>query len=353
MTTVKNKYSLMKIISILMIIMLTLFTKLNIFNNTSNKVLDMALYLLECFIIVGYNSFILLLGYNHEDMNHHKLFHIINTSWFYRLIILLIVLLFRLTPLSRIQIINGLSIIDILDNWFIKLYLILYLLTPFINKLLSHLNHKEFKYLVILLFTIFSIIPFLTNNYIFKNDGYTLYSFIYLYILGYYLSKYNIKTNYLYLYIITPLLTFTLFQIGKIFVSKTSIIDDYVVGLISNLLSLSSPLVVLESIFYFMSFKDTKSSRLLDKISPLWLGIYVLINNTLINPLYNYLIKTHITSFTFILYLILITIIIFIITGLIEYLRLVLISYIKNTKRYQKTTKKYTKKLDHFIKLIN
>src|SRR5574344_1813744 len=119
----KNKYSLMKIISILMIIMWTLYSKLNIFDNTNNRILDMVLYLIECFIVVGFNSYILLLGYNHENINTRKAFHILNTSWSYRLIITLIYLVFRITPLSRIQIINGIFIFDILYNWFIKLYL--------------------------------------------------------------------------------------------------------------------------------------------------------------------------------------------------------------------------------------
>jgi len=97
------------------------------------------------------------------------------------------------------------------NNYFVTLYLTVYLISPYINKLLDILNKKQFQWLIVLSVVLFSIWPtFLdlvweytgmsfpglyTTNSGGSQYGYSLINFVMMYLLGAFLRKTRFLEN--------------------------------------------------------------------------------------------------------------------------------------------------------------
>ena len=73
--------------------------------------------------------------------------------------------------------------------WFATAYIILYLLSPFLNKLIDSLSKKGYEKLLVILLTIWCIIPTFTTKI---PSGNTLTTCIMLYLIGGYIRNYGI-----------------------------------------------------------------------------------------------------------------------------------------------------------------
>ena len=78
--------------------------------------------------------------------------------------------------------------------WFITVYLVLYILSPFINKLCDALSEQEYRTLLIILIVVFSmwksLVPIAET--IDTRKGYSLTWFIVLYLIGAYVKHYSV-----------------------------------------------------------------------------------------------------------------------------------------------------------------
>lgn len=111
------------------------------------------------------------------------------------------------------------------SNWFVTLYVVLYLISPYLNHILSHLTYKTWIYYLTILLAFFSIWPMIigmaghfgvmleglsTYGRGGNNAGYTLVNFIVLYSIGAFcrmneIDK-KIKTWFLLLVIVVSVL---------------------------------------------------------------------------------------------------------------------------------------------------
>lgn len=89
--------------------------------------------------------------------------------------------------------------------WFISVYFALYLLAPYINKLIENINKIELERLIFIGLVIFVIWPSISIDGLIipinKDSSYGLYNFIMLYIIGSYIRLYRdvLKINkYIY-----------------------------------------------------------------------------------------------------------------------------------------------------------
>ncbi len=357
-----SNLELMRIISMFFIVLghVFLFGKLL---EVENKHLLLIYYFFEFILIVHVNSYVLVTGYfqSNSTFKGKKIWNIISSSWFYRVVIMLVFILFGITTINKGQIIKDLLPITIDNYWFIKVYIILYLFSPFINKLIHNLKKDEFKNLILIGFIIFCITPYITNSMFFENSGYTLYNFIYLYFLGAYLKKYPLEKNkhfkkmdkkkyrniMLIIFFTCVTLNFILFCIAKYILPTDNSITNYLRQIILNSsIAYSNPVIIIQTVAYFQLFLTFKfSSKIVNKISSLTLGVYFIHENNYIrDKLYKWLgiIDGNHNSFKFIVYVFFIAIAIFIICSFIEYIRQILFKYISNTK-IVKITKKHTK----------
>ena len=151
--------------------------------------------------------FVIIMGYflseTKTDFNRKRLLKCYLPMYFYSVSIPLIYGLFRPDQVARSQYIK--AFIPFLSRtwYFMTLYLLVLILSPYLNKMLRHLDRKEFLILIGICFCVFSIWqplsvlePFdriIGTKKIFSTQGgKSLYDFIYMYFLGAYMRRYHI-----------------------------------------------------------------------------------------------------------------------------------------------------------------
>ena len=350
----QSNFELMRIISIFMIVVWHV-----ILSGVGLKQVDgiLALFfdIIRAVFVVHVNSFILVTGYFQctSSFKLRKLLNLLATSWFYRIISLLIVLMLSLSTYTNLEILkNGFILPLDHEHWFIHYYVLLYLISPFLNKYINRVNQKELKITVLVLIFINSILPYLSNQGFFTvNFGFSLYHFITLYFIGSYLRKYPLHKSYHF-----KSMSIKKFRILLIFIffscSFVSLAVQYfgkyicimgngfgsIINEVGSVLQLHAgaydfPLTILQScayllLFIIISFK----SKFINYISSLMIGVYLIHESEVIKPyiyqLWPFDIKLHsnlyilLQIFTFALF-------IFIGCILIEIIRKILLKILK------------------------
>lgn len=372
----KSGLELMRIVSMFFIILYHIILHSGLIDSAvgGSKFL---LVLLESLLIVHVNSFILLTGYfqSDKDARLSKVISIFNMTWFYKILciigIYILVNYFSFNnevEMSFHQKLISFLPLDRSENWYINNYLLIYIFSPFINVLINKIDKNKFKKLIIITFIIFSLVGTLFIGSIIPiyGEGRSILTFILLYFVGAYLRKYPLEESRLFkkytdkmkkymfltLYIILGLVVM-LFR----FTSLTIITYGPIYEEISNifrLLSVSflSPIVLLESITYFLFFKNMKfSSKIINFIGGTTFGIYLLHENIYIRSnLYNWLnMNKHANGgIKLIGMIIILGIIIFISCMIIEIIRKIIYKFFYK----RKFAKKIRNRIIEFIKTL-
>lgn len=356
-----SNYELMRIISMLMIVIFHIIVHGQVLNNYQNEGAMLITEFILFMTLVHVNSFVLISGYFQSNLKfkQSKLWSIINQNLFYRILIVSIFLSMDLISLNKVEILKETAIINMTEYWFIKTYIFLYCLTPFINKFIKTLDKKDYQKLLILLLILFSIIPTVTGGGAFDNNGFTLYNFVFLYLIGAYLKKYPLKE----MYVFKPM-TKRLYQISMIaiFITTCSLnfmLTNYMnkIGNVNSILgelnnyierastAYSNPFVIIQTIAYFEFFGTLNiKNKIINKIASLTLGVYMIHDNGFISTnVYKWLKIDNgpIYSYKFIIYILIVAIVIYIACSIIEYLRKVLFSLIYKLRISEKVRKKY------------
>ena len=229
--TRQSNFELMRIISMFLIVLWHYISHANLLGRTTGA---LNLFLSFIFIVtaIHVNSFVLVSGYfqYNKEFKFEKVWSLISATWFYKCLYALIFVISGIVTMSKIDLLLFVQPLNFSYSfgefyWFINMYIFLYLLSPFINKLLRNLSLKEHKQLIIVLFIMLSILPHLALHTTLTNTGYTISNFVMLYIIGAYFGKYKLKDNYhfknysnsKYQFIIGCLLLFSIFLsfVGK------------------------------------------------------------------------------------------------------------------------------------------
>lgn len=84
-------------------------------------------------------------------------------------------------------------------KWFVVSYVILFLLSPFINRVLQQLNQKQFRQLLAVLIISFAVLPTFLKGLTYNDHGYGVINFVVLYCIGVYLKRfYEVKGSAFY-----------------------------------------------------------------------------------------------------------------------------------------------------------
>lgn len=233
----------------------------------------------------GVNLFVLITGcfLINSKFNLKKLIALIIQNLFYSVIILLVFSIFPLEITIGIKkIIKSFFPIIYSLNWFITVYIILYIFTPFINKFINIISKQEYLKLIFLLITLCSFIPtFSLGNLAFSELSW----FLMLYLIGGYFKLYpnnyteKVLFNFMYgilfyLLICISFIVFDFLGIKYYFFVKGAV---YFAG------QKSFPLLI-SSIGIFLGFKNLKikNMKVINKIASTTLGIYLIHDNFLV-----------------------------------------------------------------------
>jgi len=274
-----SNFELLRIITMFMIVILHIGShgiqkQLNVTTEIS-ELSEIVYYFIRSLSIVAVNLYVLISAYfliNNKAVNFKKVSRLfMETSFFCTVVYLTLLALdlatFDLTALkeSIIAIIYG-------EYWFVTVYFVLFIFSPYINKVLDVLGEKEHKKLIVILFFICCVWQFFYNNALLGvSNGYGITYFVFLYVVGNYVRKYHklfgeIKPKiYLGGYLLLGV-------INSFLIYRESMIQ----GDINKWLDYCSPIVFLMSYFLFQYFKSLKIKSIkINTISAAVFGIYL------------------------------------------------------------------------------
>ena len=320
---------LLRIIAMIMIVSLHVLGKGQFISDVSNNRLYQISALLEIVCIVAVNCYVLITGYFQIDSKFRvkKVVSIWVKVLLYSITIYIILMCLGVKDFSAIELVR--SFFPIITNvyWFVNCYLLLYILSPFLNKLIKNLNKKEFRKLLAILLFAFCILPtVLPERFNFdRTAGYGIIWFVVLYFVGAYIKLF-VKDTYknrinLYIFIGISIFSYISFLVIKYICSIIQITD-----LSSNLYNYNFITVFLAAVFLFLYFKNLKINgkkfkNLIAKIAPLTFAVYIIHEQVVLRKiLYSDILKlnTICNNLIQILIIPLVVIIIFLICILIE-----------------------------------
>ena len=364
-----SNFELMRIISMFFIVIGHVIIHGHIIGHCTNPSIKLFFEFILFLVIVHVNSYILLTGYfqSKKSFKQSSLWKIINANWFYRVFIMIGLMLLGVITVDKVTFIKEILPININEYWFVKSYILLYCLSPFLNKAINSFDKRTFQKLLIVLFILLSILPIITGNGFFSNSGYTLYSFIFLYLIGAYIREYPIKKSYLFkkmsnsMYQLILIGTFIFFLFINIttyyffqsILDYNSVTKEFSSYFINAKISYNNPFIMIQSLAYFGFFASLSIgyNKFINKMAGAALGVYLIHDNNFIRDIIykKFLIDVpDINAYKFIIYFFIIAVIIYITCTIIELLRLLLFKFIYNRKLSKKIRDRYY----NFIKNI-
>ena len=209
--------------------------------------------------------------------------------------------------------------------YYLTNYILLCIFSPYINIVLQNLNKKDYKTLLIVATLFMSIWMSLIKIYPFSEwfsiftfsdiiDGKSIFSFIYIYIIGGYIGmhvQHNNEPKFTYLYA-----SFFCLMINYLLSSILS--ED--VGYQAVSMNYSNPFVILQGVFMLLFFKDLHfHSRIINILASTTLGVYAIHEFTFVRSfLWEKLFDFSKTQERNLLFLILISLLIFIVLAIID-----------------------------------
>lgn len=275
----ENSLDLLRVLSMFMIIVIHSQT-FGIFHYGSPTGFNLfVLYLIRALFIVASNCYVIISGYFLilKAYKRKKVAFFIFEVSMYSVFIYLCLVIFGAIPFSISELIHSCFILFYGNYWFASLYLVLYLLSPFLTIFLRQLSKKKFQQLLFVTLLIFSFWATFSGLPILgMNEGYSIGTFVLLYFIGAYIQLYDFPVSwtkgwYLFHYInISIGIALYLFLVGY---------DDW-------LLYYHSPLILLSSVFLFLFFKNSQIRvQGLSKIVPFIFGVYLIHENTFVRTL--------------------------------------------------------------------
>ena len=235
---------------------------------------------------IGVNIFVLISGYflinNKSIFNFQRIKKTWDQVFFYSVGFEVFFILLYYLVKERLDLSNLLdSFFPITTSqwWFASTYLVLYLVHPFLNKILLSLDKTTYRNILLGVFLCWSIIPTITKSNYESNE---LLWFIFLYSLSGYIRLYGLNPKFKnYHYAITALLATCLTYLTSIAIS---FIGSKIPALnleSTYFYSMQSLLALLISICAFMTFALTniKSCKFINVVASATFGVYLIHEN--------------------------------------------------------------------------
>ncbi len=239
---------------------------------------------------LGVSCFVLISGYFMLDSKFtlQKLFKIVGEVLFYSIGIgcLFFFFLEPVEPLGLFNLLQTFFPIGYVSYWFITNYLLLMILSPFLNRIIKEMDQKTHRNFILVSIFLWSFLAvFFGASFEFNKLGW----FIVLYFIAGYVKKYvdlkkqNANKHFymaLFFYILLMLTDVSLLCLGNFFKK------DILINSSNYFMKINSPFILFIAIFLFVGFIKRKpfQSKLINKISSTTLGIYLIHDNRILRP---------------------------------------------------------------------
>lgn len=258
---------------------------------SGNETIDIIRALVQSACIIGVNAFVLISGWFGIKASFKGLASIYFQTTFYSLIIALICFLSKEAPISLKDLFF--SCLGGKSYWFVTSYLILYLLSPYLNSFMNSATQKNLIISIGAFFLAQQLYGRFGGDLGHFNGGYSTLSFIGLYLLAGYTRRFPNK--------ITNLTVPACFGIYALLtLLMLVLISHFKDGIISgghSIFHYNHPIVILSSFFFFLAFTHMKfQSKVINWVASSTFAIYLIHDNFLVrgdyqaamNNLFNY-----------------------------------------------------------------
>jgi len=245
---------------------------------------------------LGVNIFVLISGYFliKSSFKKKSFIRVWLVAYFYTIVAYLMSLIFGLDTFNIKTLFKVIFLVGAGKlNWFVTAYLIMYLLSPFINTLLLHLTKDRFQVLLGIFFGI-SILKTIFHNPSIGTTGNDEVWLVMVYCFGAYIRIFQNDLKKISRKIFIGLLALSLFlSIASVFILNTIQYKFEIknnVYFYSRLLDGFSPLQLISACLIFILVLDTKpfTSQIVNKVASTTFAVYLIHANLLVvNWLWN------------------------------------------------------------------
>lgn len=254
--------------------------QINVYEDMSN--INSYLYQVIRFLsVIAVNCYVLISGYflSKSKFKVKKLIKLLIEVFSFSIIIYVGLVIFGIEQFQPINFLMNFFPIFFVKYWFVSIYIVVYIFSPYLNVLIKHMNKKEYLSLLGIAFFTLSVWQFVfPNNYLGINNGYSPANFIFLYLLGGYIRNYGAffkamkQYHYLSLY-------FLLAAFSAMLVMKFLVARNY-------LFHYNSPMVIIMAYCLFMFFDYfTFQSKGINTLAKYVFGVYLIHDNRMIRRL--------------------------------------------------------------------
>lgn len=340
MKKVRNSnIEILRIISMLMIVI----SHWTVHNGVVNQTIELGFnrILLECTMLgnIGVIIYVMITGYflgkSDKPFSLKKILKLWLQVLFYSVTIYLLFVILGKETFSLGTLLKTLIPVSTKEYWFVTAFFVLMILTPFINKYINSIKQEEFSKLLkvstllfILLPSLSIILTIISSTFLSVQIdfyGTELIQFIYFYLLGAYISKYEVsflkKHNTMILIISCLLLLLS--PLFFIYISKFKVELVYYSNYLFNRNSILCVLISL-SLLTIFSKKRAFSDKIINYIAGTIFAVYLISDNNFVRKILwtdIFCVSKYVLSKYLIVNLILSVLIIFITCIIIELIR--------------------------------
>lgn len=274
---------LLRIISTFMVIILHTLGSSSIHKQNTGTLLGSVLWLFEILCYCAVNCFAMTSGYV-SCKSRFKISRLLNLWFQVTLISVISTVLLGLIAPEKVETIDYINMfLPILSdhNWYFTAFFGLSLFSPFLNLLMQNMTKNQHKYLLALifvLFSVFSVIPDISDLF-HTNKGYSLLWLASMYIVGGYIRLHGVsnpakKHRWLIGYFLSSGFVW-LWYVLVYDVTKHILSEVKYAGLF---LKYTSPFIVFAAICllkFFSSTSITKGSKFICTVSSLTFGVFI------------------------------------------------------------------------------
>lgn len=357
-TSIKNKskrdtnLDFLRILSMIMVLLLHYFGKGQLLESKNvDEISYIIFYILESLAIVAVNCYVFISGYYlvKSEFKIRKFLKLWGEVVFYSTTIYIVMMMLGIEKFNITNTIKSCFPIITNQYWFITSYLAMYLLFPFLNKLIYAITEKEYRKLILIILLLFSVPSLFPSKWLLdKTGGYGIIWFVCLYLIIGYVRLYvsddlinKYKNKYLLIYFLCGIIIATTMLLIQCVSNKVNIKINP-----EKLLLYNTPLVLIESLALFLyiktiNIKKENINKIILTIAPLTFSVYIIHEHPMIRAvLYKDILHTEICYHNPFAILIIITsiLILFTVCITIEYAREKIVSLINKKIKYRKLT---------------
>jgi len=236
---------------------------------------------------IGVNCFVLITGYfmTNAAFKYKKLLKLILEVFFYSVLSLIVFFGLGLAAYDSKVVKESLFPLTYDMYWFATAYIVMYLLSPFINSFIKILSQERHLKFILLLVVLWSVVPTFTFG---QAAGYSsLGWFILLYLIAAYIKlyphKYFIKCK---VNIIVAFLLYMTMVLSVILLDTLGIQNSTFADTATYLREMNMLPTLLCSISLFLGFKNLNvgSNKVINTISASAFGVYLIHDNYFVGP---------------------------------------------------------------------